>query len=301
MTETDAKYDVDAHYVGRIAPSPTGYLHPGHALTFLTAYERAREHNGRLILRIEDLDRKRCKEDYYWEMLEDMKWMGLEWVDEGPESGKLYMQSERIKLYEDAWLILYQKRLIYPCPHSRKDVERAISAPHEGEAEIIFPASLRPDPSHLDVDPNVTKPSEAPNGVNWRFRVPDGRRIKFTDNCQGEQNFTAGEDFGDFVVYTKDGYAAYELAVVVDDSNMGVTEVVRGADLLLSTARQILLYEALSSDSFSSVRIPAFYHCPLVRDAEGKRMAKRNGDNTLRSLREAGWSSQQVREDFLPK
>lgn len=285
-------------YVGRIAPSPTGHLHPGHASTFLIACERARERNGRLVLRIEDLDRNRCKEHFYGEMIEDMKWIGVEWANEGPVSGGLYKQSERIKLYEEAWLKLYRQKLIYPCKHSRKDVEGAISAPHEGDAEIIFPPLLRPDSADVHVDSEVTKPSEGPKGVNWRFRVPDGRSIEFSDNCQGEQAFTAGEDFGDFVIYTKDGYAAYELAVVVDDSAMGVTEVVRGADLLLSTARQLLLYEALNGCDSSQVNIPAFYHCSLVRDAQGKRMAKRTGDTTLRSLREAGWTPERVLQHY---
>ena len=281
-------------YVGRIAPSPTGHLHPGHASTFITACRRAAERRGKVLLRIEDLDQARCKQHLYGEMIEDMQWMReIKWDTDAEAEGKLCMQSERISLYEKAWLTLYKKKMIYPCPRSRKDVERALSAPHEGDSEVIFPESLRPNLADICVDESVTKPSK---GINWRFRVDDGRQVTFNDNCQGQQSFTAGEDFGDFVVYTKDGYASYELAVVTDDAAMGITEVVRGADLLLSTARQILLYEALFDNTRS--KIPEFYHCPLVRDAEGKRMAKRNGDTTLRALREAGKTPDDILTEF---
>jgi glutamyl/glutaminyl-tRNA synthetase len=165
---------------------------------------------------------------------------------------------------------------IYPCDKSRKDVERALSAPHaEDDAEPIFPSALRPN---SDAGRGATEPG--PN--NWRFRVPDGETIAFIDALQGPQAFVAGRDFGDFLVWRKDGMPSYELAVVADDHAMGITEVVRGADLLLSTARQLLLYRALGWPS------PAWAHTPLVVDSAGRRLAKRTAGLSLRELSERG-------------
>lgn len=164
----------------------------------------------------------------------------------------------------------------------------ASSAPHEGDVEVIFPPHLRPKSNEIDVS------AEFPDKVNYRFRVPDGRCISFVDNNFGPQSFVTGSDFGDFVVWCgSTDMVSYELAVVVDDSSLGVTEVVRGCDLLLSTARQILLYEALS------LPIPSFFHCSLVRDENGDRMAKRNASTTLRGLRDKGWSPQDIREKLF--
>ena len=166
----------------------------------------------------------------------------------------------------------------------------AVSAPHEGETEPIFPATLRPDMS------SFSRELEHPGDVNWRFKVPDGRSVTFVDGRCGPQTFTAGEHFGDFVVWSASlQMPSYELAVVVDDGCTKITEVVRGEDLLMSTARQLLLYEALNI-----CPVPSFYHCPLVRDAAGKRMAKRDRDDaTLRGLREAGWSPERIREEHF--
>lgn len=166
---------------------------------------------------------------------------------------------------------------IYPSKISRKDVERALSAPHlDNDQEPIFPIHLRPSPEER------SEQLASPTGFNWRFQVPDGRVVAFTDNHLGHHEFRCGEDFGDFVVYRSDGICAYELAVVVDDHAMGVTEVVRGADLLLSTARQLLIYEALGLSP------PEFYHCPLVTDSNGKRLAKRDDSKSLRAFRDEG-------------
>jgi glutamyl-tRNA synthetase len=260
-------------YRGRIAPTPTGLLHAGHAATFWTAYARARAAEGRLILRIEDIDPQRCRRDYVDACISDLSWLGISW-DEGP----IY-QSLRSPQFLEAWKRLRDTGFIYPSPHSRRDVEQAAQAPHDEEP--IFPIDLRqPVESALMWD--------APVGTNWRFRVPDGEAISFVDGRHGEVTLTAGRDFGDFVVWRRDDVPAYELAVVVDDIAMQITEVVRGEDLLVSTARQILLYRALGAEP------PDFYHCPLVRDADGQRMAKRSASMSLSALREAGKTPAEV-------
>jgi len=164
----------------------------------------------------------------------------------------------------------------------------AITAPHEGDTEVIFPVSLRAEPG------SFSNELDNPGNVNWRFRVPIGRAVCFDDHLCGPQQFFAGTDFGDFVVWSSSlQMPSYELAVVVDDADMGITEVVRGCDLLLSTARQILLYEALE------LSVPSFFHCPLMRDSEGRRMAKRerDGSTTLKGLRDSGWTPDKIIQD----
>ena len=275
-------------YRGRIAPTPTGYLHLGHAATFWTAWQRAREAGGTLIYRDEDLDPLRCKPEFAAAAIEDLRRLGIEW-DAGPDIGGPegpYRQSERLKGFLIVWKRLLSSGSIYPCSASRKDVAEALTAPHGSDGEVLFPASLRP-PQGTGAD--LLSPGE----INWRFRVPDGRRIDFVDGRCGPQSFVAGEDFGDFLIWRKDGFPSYELAVVADDGAMRITEVVRGQDLLLSTARQLLLYEALGW------KAPAFYHCPLITDAEGRRLAKRDGATTLRTLWAEGrfeeaWKSEGV-------
>lgn len=262
---------------GRLAPTPTGLLHVGHARTFALAAERAGA--AGLVMRIEDLDGARCRPEFTAAALDDLRWLGLVWT-EGPDVGGAhgpYRQSERTPWFLDVWRRLEAAGVIYPSPHSRRDVEAAAVAPHEsaGDGEPIFPPALRP--------PRRER-AAAPGGVAWRFRVPDGRTIDFQDAIQGLVRRTAGVDFGDFVVWRRDDLAAYELAVVADDHAMEIAEVVRGADLLTSTARQILLNEALGWPP------PAFCHAPLVCDAAGQRLAKRAGGLAIRDLRAAGWS-----------
>ena len=247
------------------------------------------------MLRIEDLDGPRCRPEFTAAALEDLRWLGLEWA-EGPDVGGLhspYVQSERSDWFLEVWRRLEAAGAIYPSPHSRRDVEDAANAPHdpvtaavqedptasERFCEPLFPPALRP--THRER-------ATAPGGVPWRFRVPDGRTIAFSDALQGTVCRTAGVDFGDFVVWRRDDLAAYELAVVADDHAMEIAEVVRGADLLTSTARQILLYEALGWTP------PAFCHAPLVCDASGQRLAKRTGGLAIRELREAGWTPGEV-------
>jgi len=269
-------------YRGRLAPSPTGYLHLGHARTFLLAGQRAREQGGSLILRNEDLDPERCRAEYVSAAYEDLQWIGLQWV-EGPDCGGPYgpySQSERRSLYLGQWKRLRDLGFIYPCTCSRKELALSAMAPNDADNEPIYPGSW--------VFKAEAASFPAPAGVNWRFRVPDGREITFFDQNLGRQSYVAGKDFGDFVIWRRDDVPAYQLAVVADDYAMKISEVVRGEDLLKSTARQLLLYRALD------VAEPQFYHCDLVRDEAGTRLAKRHDALSIRRLREAGWTREQV-------
>lgn len=271
---------------GRLAPTPTGYLHAGHARTFAMAAERAA--GAGLVMRIEDLDGPRCRPEYVAAALEDLRWLGLDWTegqDVGGPHGP-YVQSERTAWFLEIWRRLEASGAIYPSPHSRRDVEAAATAPHDTDAEPIFPPTLRP--ARWDR-------AAAPGGVAWRFRVPDGRVLEFRDALQGTVRRTAGVDFGDFVIWRRDDLPAYELAVVADDHAMEIAEVVRGADLLTSTARQLLIYEALGWTP------PAFCHAPLVCDASGRRLAKRTGGLAIRDLRDKGWTPNDVLTRPLPE
>jgi glutamyl-tRNA synthetase len=267
-------------YTGRLAPTPTGRLHLGHALTFWTAFERCRERGGRLLYRDEDLDPDRCRPAFAEAAMADLRWLGIDW-DEGPSH-----QSGRTAVHRAAWERLRQAGHIYPCRCSRRDLREAAQAPHEDGAEPLYPGTCRPAVG-TGVD---SQWPEAPGmgEVCWRFRVREGEPVAFVDGRLGRQVFVAGRAFGDFVVWRRDGIPAYELAVVVDDAAMGVTEVVRGADLLLSTARQILLYRALG------LAVPAFFHTPLVGDADGRRLAKRHQAASLESLRQSGLGPDEV-------
>lgn len=280
-------------YRGRIAPTPSGYLHLGHARTFWTAQERAQRRAGTLILRNEDLDPDRCRPEYAAAMLEDMRWFGFVW-QEGPDIGgphAPYRQQPRRGWYQTVWQQLLTTGTIYPSPHSRKDIAAALLAPHDDQPgeplEPIFPVALRPKAAELRLSESAA--AAEPGEMNWRFRVPDGEVISFDDQRCGRVERTAGVDFGDFLVWRRDGYPSYELAVVADDHAMQITEVVRGEDLLTSTARQLLLYRALSWQS------PAFYHCPLMLDASGQRLAKRTDAVSLRALRASGQTPQELR------
>ena len=240
-----------------------------------------------LVLRNEDLDADRCRPEFVGAMYEDLRWLGLHW-DEGPDCGgpyAPYSQSERRQSYVDIWKLLRDGGFIYPCTCSRKDLTLAASAPNDADDGPIYPGKCRPRTDALNF--------EIPAGVNWRFRVPDGEEIGFADLHLGAQNFVARRDFGDFVVWRRDDVPAYQLAVVADDHAMKISEVVRGADLLKSTARQLLLYRALG---FAP---PRFYHCDLVRDEAGVRLAKRHDALSIRRLRESGCSREEVRQRAL--
>ena len=272
-----APADRASAYRGRIAPTPTGDLHVGHARTFVHAARRAESAGGALVLRIEDLDPLRCRSEWTERAIEDVAWLGVRW-SEGP-----FYQSRRRAVYEDAWRALRDAGHVYPCTVSRREIRDAAHAPHDDDedAEPIFPPELRP-PAGTGRD------AVAPAGVVWRFRVPDGETVQFVDALRGAQSYTAGVDFGDFVVWRKDDVPAYELAVVADDAAMEITEVVRGEDLLRSTARQLLVYRALGAAP------PSWCHVPLVRDADGRRLAKRHQPLSVRELRARGMTPHDV-------
>jgi len=280
-------------YRGRIAPSPTGYLHVGHALTFWRAQERARAAGGELVLRVEDLDPARCRLEFRAALVQDLHWFGLRW-EEGPDVGGEfgpYVQSERRAFYFDALKKMHAAGWVYPCHCSRKDIAGAALAPHDENEEPIYPGTCRP----------LEKPAFAAPGdligqeINWRFRVPNDEVFVFTDLRLGKQTAVAGRDFGDFIVWRRDDVPAYQLAVVVDDAAMRMTEVVRGEDLLTSTFRQLLIYRALGLEA------PKFYHTALVTDERGIRLAKRNASLSLRALRESGATPEQIRGRYAEK
>jgi glutamyl-tRNA synthetase len=319
-------------YRGRLAPSPTGYLHLGHARTFWVAWQRARAAAGKLVFRNEDLDQQRCRPPYVQAMYEDLRWLGLTW-DEGPEVGgpfSPYSQSQRHDFYLDAWRRLRDRGFIYPCSCSRKDLERALEAPHDDSDEAPYPGTCRHKLA-------VAGDFASPTGVSWRFRVPDpprhantgragdpgdpprhantgraggpgdpprhantgraggpgdGETVAFDDGYFGEQRFLSGKEFSDFLIWRRDDIPAYQLAVVADDAAMQITEVVRGADLLKSAARQILLFRALGHPP------PRYFHCPLLRDEHNVRLAKRHDALSLRTLRAQGADPAALREQL---
>jgi glutamyl/glutaminyl-tRNA synthetase len=238
-----------------------------------------------LILRNEDLDAARCRPEFVSAMYEDLRWFGLEW-QEGPDCGgpfAPYSQSERLPHYRSALRKLEKRGFIYPCYCSRREIAEALQAPHQGEEEPVYPGTCR----------SIAAP-QVPRIHHWRFRVPDGETISFRDENLGEQQFVAGKDFGDFVVWRNDDIPAYQLAVTVDDAAMEITEVVRGEDLLLSTARQILIYRALG------MKPPAFFHCKLMLDERGVRLSKRDAALSLRALRERGETPEQFISSWFP-
>lgn len=278
--------DSKGKYRGRIAPTPSGYLHLGHARTFWRAQARATKRSGQLILRVEDLDAVRSQPRFLEAVLEDLRWFGFRW-DEGPDLGGRsgpYRQSARFHWYRRALERLIVLGRVYRCYCSRKDIQTASLAPHLGDEGPLYPGTCRKNTGKV--------PAEKQRKPNWRFRVPNNRRIAFEDGNLGNFSAVAGVDFGDFVVWRQDNTPAYQLAAVVDDHAMAVTEVVRGEDLLLSTCRQLLLYEALKWEA------PQFFHCPLMKDARGERLSKRNQSLSLRSLREQGLAPEQVRKRY---
>jgi glutamyl-tRNA synthetase len=241
--------------------------------------ERAWAAGGTLRLRNDDLDSARCRPEFVTAMLEDLRWFELRWEE------PVVTQSRRIPFYRAALARLHAAGAVFPCARSRRDVLNAAGAPHDADEndEPLYPPEFRPP------DGASPPPITDPITINWRFRVPDGQALLFRDGHFGEQRAVAGRDFGDFLVWRKDNVPSYQLACVVDDAAMGITEVVRGADLLKSTFRQLLLYRALG------LAVPAFYHCPLMLDNQGVRLAKRHDALALRTLRAAGRTPGQLR------
>jgi glutamyl/glutaminyl-tRNA synthetase len=289
-------FSLPTTYRGRLAPSPTGYFHLGHARTFWTAYQRAKAAGGVLIFRNEDIDRDRCKPQFVFAMYEDLRWLGIE-CQEGPDVGGSfapYNQSERREYYLAAWRKLRDAGAIYPCTCSRKDLAEMASAPHDdapteqANDEPHYPGKCRPPLGTVAA-------AQSPLGVNWRFRVPDDEKIEFDDLNLGPQRFTAAKDFGDFLVWRRDDVPSYQLACAVDDAAMQITEVVRGADLLKSTARQKLLFRALG------LTTPQYFHCELMTDESGVRLAKRHDALSLRTLSHRGVTPKDLVAEWAAK
>ncbi len=266
---------------GRLAPSPTGVLHLGNARSFLLAWLDARHRGGRILMRIEDLETPRVKPGAEAAALTDLRWLGLDW------DGEVLVQSRRAAAHEEALARLAARGLVYPCTCTRRDVEHAAAAPHAGHEGPVYPGTCRGRWASADEAEAATGRAPA-----WRFRVPEPGSaagvVRFHDRCVGEVEVDVGAELGDFVVFRRAGGAAYQLAVVVDDAFQGVDSVLRGADLLPSTARQILLQRALGLPT------PEYAHPPLVVGPDGRRLAKRHGDTSLRHLRECGHTPEEV-------
>jgi glutamyl-tRNA synthetase len=263
---------------GRFAPSPSGAMHLGNVRTALLAWLSARSGGGRMVLRVEDLDTGRVVPGAEQNLMDELHWLGLDW-DEGPDVGgpcAPYRQSERARLYEQAIARLLQGGQAFLCGCSRADVARAATAPH-GEEGPRYAGTCR------DKDPALVQARAAAQGrpPSVRFRG-DGRRLPFDDGLHGPVDPLGADGLDDFVIRRADGTAAYQLAVVVDDAAMGITEVVRGDDLLSSTPRQLALYQALG------LAAPCFVHVPLVLSPAGERLAKRTRPRALADLRAAG-------------
>jgi glutamyl-tRNA synthetase len=258
--------------VTRLAPSPTGALHLGNARTFLVNWLMARQLGWRVVLRIDDLDGPRVKPGADQQAITDLRWLGLDW-DEGP-----VYQSPRQAVYHAAVDKLLERGQAYPCVCSRREVEQAASAPHAEDGAAIYPGTCR---GRYGSAAEATEAAGRAPAI--RFRVPAGE-VEFIDCFAGRQRCDVARDLGDFVISKADGTAAYQLAVVVDDAAMGVTDVVRANDLLDSTPRQILLYQALGM----AARMPRYWHLPLVVGPDGRRLAKRHGDTRLSHYRQLG-------------
>jgi len=261
----------------RLAPSPTGALHLGNARTFLVNWLLARQNGWDILLRIEDLDGPRIKRGADRQLIEDLKWLGLDW------NAEPVYQSHRMQKFQQAIDRLVTTGLAYPCICSRKEVEAAASAPHSEDGAAVYPGTCRG--RFASVEEAAAQAGRPPA---LRFHVPD-ETIEFEDRFAGRQTFDLSR-LGDFVIAKADRTPAYQLAVVVDDAEMGMTDVVRGDDLLDSTPRQILLYRALGMNN----RIPNYYHLPLVVGTDGRRLAKRHGDTRIAHYREQGVAPDRV-------
>lgn len=266
--------------VTRLAPSPTGALHLGNARSFLINWALAKQHGWRIVLRIEDLDGPRIKGNADTLAIDLLGWLGMDW-DDGP-----YYQANDLAPYHAALCRLLEQGLIYPCSCTRKDIQEAQSAPHDDAHELRYPGTCRPA-SH---DERLTDGAELLKDSRqaWRLIVSDDE-VSFLDRLHGPQRVDVHGQVGDFIVASKAGLPAYQLAVVIDDARQGVTQVVRGDDLIRSTGRQLLLYRLLGLEP-----VPAYTHLPLVLGHDGRRLAKRHGDTRIDYYRELGVSAERI-------
>ncbi len=271
--------------VGRYAPSPTGEIHLGNASTALLAWLSIRSRGGTFVMRMEDLDAPRVRPGLARRILDDLAWLGIDW-DEGPGAGGdhgPYDQSLRDSFYDAAFERLQASGLVYPCFCSRKDIAAAASAPQLPGDELRYPETCR----SRDGEEARRRISEGQRHA-WRLKVSDDARPQFHDRIHGPSGEDEGESPGDFVIRRSDGLTAYHLAVVVDDAAMGIDEIVRGDDLLSSTARQVLLYEMLGYEQ------PVYGHVPLLLGEDGVRLSKRHQGITLRELRDVGFTPERI-------
>ena len=266
---------------GRFAPSPTGAQHLGNARTYLLAYWSARSSGSRLVLRIEDIDSPRVKPWAVQQAIDDLRWLGIDW-DEGPDVGGShgpYLQTQRVELYRDALTQLIQSNRVFPCTCTRKDIAEAGSAPHFDHEPAVYPGTCAGWQAGDAIPESGT--------FSWRFRAGT-EELEFDDIVLGKHRCVPATALGAFPITQKNGQPSYQLAVVVDDGAMGVTEVVRGNDLIASTFRQIELFQSLD------LPIPKFAHVPLVLGADGQRLAKRHGDTRLSQYREQGFCADEI-------
>lgn len=258
--------------VGRYAPSPSGRMHLGNLCCCLLAWLSAKSKGGKVVLRVEDLDTARCPRKFAELLQQDLAWLGLS-ADEGGDKGGPdgpYYQSDRSAVYQQFYDVLWKKGLVYPCFCSRSQLHAA-DAPHRSDGQVVYAGTCR----NLTPEQAAEKALRRPPA--WRVRVPD-ETVGFTDGHLGYYEENLARDCGDFYLRRADGVFAYQLAVVVDDALMGVTEVVRGADLLSSTPRQLWLYRTLGLNA------PQFIHMPLLLAPDGRRLSKRDGDESLENL-----------------
>lgn len=259
--------------VGRFAPTPSGFLHLGNVFCSLLAWLYAKSSGGKIILRIEDLDPQRCTRENADQLAKDLEWLGLTW-DEGayasPNSER-YFQSKRSDIYAQYFAQLEQEELVYPCFCSRAELHAA-EAPHLSDGRVLYAGTCR-KLTHAERAAKAQKRAPA-----YRLKVEDAL-ISFVDGHFGEQSYNLAEESGDFIVRRSDGVFAYQLAVTIDDALMGITQVIRGCDLLSSTPMQLYIYQLLGFTP------PAFCHIPLLVDATGRRLSKRDGDLEIAALR----------------
>lgn len=265
--------------VTRLAPSPTGALHLGNARTFLATWAMARQRGWRIVLRVEDLDGPRIKPEAAQQAIDDLTWLGVDW-DSGPT-----FQTPRSAFYRQTIDRLIDTGHAYPCVCTRKEIEQAASAPHADDGSAVYGGTCRE--KFKDAADAIEQTGRPPA---WRFAVPD-MTFAFRDDFAGEHRFDLATQIGDFVLAKADGTPSYQLAVVVDDLDAGITHVVRGDDLIDSVPRQALLYHALGRDA----ALPNYTHLPLVLGPDGRRLAKRHGDTRISAYRAAGVSADRVR------